>query len=77
MFNTFKIAYGAGWRAGMCGQRYELHSNGLRYAVSLSELCPFKGRWQFLQRFFWVEGWHKGTMQSVTQWLNSRKGARS
>lgn len=64
MLRALRRAYGGGWRAGMAQQPLICWPNGTKTLATPD--CPYSGRWQGLQRFFWHEGLQAGMMKRLT-----------
>lgn len=56
-FVPIRRVYGAGYRAGLCG------------AAS----TQYPGDLNFMARFLWLEGWHKGMTEHLQGWLKLRR----
>ena len=59
MIKSLRAAHGLG-RTGRLGINFEQREDGTKLARAPMEQCPFKGKWQFLHRFCWLEGWRMG-----------------
>lgn len=60
MFGSLYDAHGDGQQAGRMGLNFEPQPNGIKVARTAFEECPFKKRWEVLQRTCWLEGWQRG-----------------
>lgn len=62
--------YGAGFRAGMSPKPIINRRDGTK--VLSNPVCPFKGRWQVVQRVMWQAGYDDGLRKSLQTWLKGK-----
>ena len=58
IFRKTRVAFGAGYRAGMAGASHTC--------------CPYSD-WEFLQVFAWYSGWQQGMRIQLINHLTRRK----
>lgn len=58
-------SYGAGFRAGMAEPGLKRNPDGSNTFVLATPVCPFIGRWQFVQRELWHFGLWDGSTKRI------------
>lgn len=60
----FKHAYGAGYRAGRAPSVFIEQPDGTK--VIGTPACPYAGRYQFISRLSWQNGWEAGMKEKLS-----------
>lgn len=75
MLKGIRIAYGAGYRAGMAEPVVMTRPDGLKQLEHAA--CPYVGRFQGLQRMAWLEGNITGQRTRLQRWNDRMSTVRS
>lgn len=64
--------YGAGKRSGLTTNKRLIIKPDGTYTLG-APTCPFTKPTQVIARMLWWEGYHNGIMESLREWLSTRK----